>query len=77
MMCFKILQTASKINSNDVSILLKSGAALDIRAERAKPFAFLQDKVWLNILALSKHHFNGDSLAFFRELPDSISRNEG
>lgn len=76
MMCFKILQTAQKINSNDVSILLKSGAALDIRAERAKPFSFLQDKVWLNILAVSRHHFAGDPLAFFRELPDSISRNE-
>jgi len=39
---------------------LKSGAALDIKTERAKPFAFLQDKVWMNILALSRHHFNGD-----------------
>jgi len=76
MMCFKIMQTANKINSNDVSILLKSGAALDVRTERAKPFNFLPDKTWLNILAMSRHHFNGDPLAFFRELPDSISRNE-
>jgi hypothetical protein len=52
---------------------LKSGAALDIRTERAKPFAFLQDKAWLNIIAISRHHFNGDPLAFFREVPDSIS----
>lgn len=77
MMCFKVLQTAEKINSNDVSILLKSGAALDIRTERAKPLQYLQDKTWLNILALSKHHFSGDSSAFFRELPDSITRSEG
>lgn len=41
MMCFKVLQTAEKINSNDVSILLKSGAALDIRTERAKPLQYL------------------------------------
>lgn len=76
MMCFKILQTAQKINGLDVSMFLKSGAALDIRTERAKPFPYLADKVWLNILALSKHHFGNDPLAFFRELPDSITRNE-
>ena len=78
MMCFKILQTAMKITGLDVSIFLKSGAALDIKNERAKPLSFLQDKVWLNILALSRHSFGPgrDGLAFFRELPESITRNE-
>lgn len=41
MMCFKILQTAQKISGNDVSMFLKSGAALDIKTARAKPFAHL------------------------------------
>lgn len=76
MMCFKILQTAQKITANDVSIFLKAGAALDIKTERAMPVK-LQDKQWLNILALSRHHFGTDPLAFFRELPDSIQRNYG
>lgn len=55
---------------------MKSGAALDSKAERAKPYSYYQDKQWLNILALSRHHFNGDGLAFFRDLPESIQRNE-
>jgi len=76
MMCFKIMTTAKKITGQDVSIFLKSGAALDLKTERAKPLQYLADKTWLNILALSKHHFGSDSLAFFRELPESIIRNE-
>lgn len=42
MMCFKIMLTAMKITGADLSIFLKSGAALDIKtAEKAKPFAFI------------------------------------
>lgn len=64
-----------KVTGADVSMFLKSGAALDIKNERAKPLSFLSDKVWLNILSLSKHSFGpgGDGLAFFRELPESIT----
>lgn len=79
MMCFKIMLTALKITGADLSIFLKSGAALDIKtAEKAKPFAFIQDKVWLNILALSKHSFGPgkEAAPFFRELPDRVSQNE-
>lgn len=78
-MCFKILQTAGKLNGIDISLFLKAGAALDLKTERAKPFSTLNDQVWLNILALSRHSFGStgkDSLAFFRELPDSLTRNE-
>ncbi|CAK75138.1 unnamed protein product (macronuclear) [Paramecium tetraurelia] len=76
MMCFKVKQTDKKINAGDVSQFLKSGAALDPKTEKQKPFQFLDEKQWLNILALSRHHFNGDQMAFFRDLPESISRNE-
>lgn len=76
MICFKIALTSSKINSPDVSVFLKSGASLDLRSERQRPFNFITDKSWLNVLALSRHHFNGDNIAFFRELPDNMSRNE-
>lgn len=68
--------TAKKINNDDVGIFLKAGADLDARSERNKPFSFITEKAWLNILALSRHHFAGDNLAFFRELPECMSRNE-
>jgi dynein heavy chain len=60
-----------------VNIFLKGGASLDAKSERSKPFTWLSDKIWLNIIALSKHHFCGDPLAFFRDLPESLQRNEG
>ena len=72
MICFKILVTAEKISNADVNIFLKGGASLDIKSERSRPFTFITDKAWLNILALSKHHFGSDPLAFFRDLPDSM-----
>tara|TARA_B110000503_G_C7159825_1_gene419120 strand:+ start:2044 stop:2262 length:219 start_codon:yes stop_codon:yes gene_type:complete len=72
MICFKLLVTAEKISNGDVNIFLKGGASLDIKSERARPFNFITDKAWLNILALSKHHFGSDPLAFFRDLPDSM-----
>lgn len=32
--------------------------------------------MWLNLLALSRHHFCGDNIAFFRQLPETMSSNE-
>ena len=57
-------------------MFLKSGASLDLRSEKVNNYKFISDKVWLNLLALSRHHFSGDNIAFFRELPEFISRNE-
>lgn len=57
MMCFKIQTTAQKISSSDIGIFLKSGASLDIKNEKNRPVQFISDKVWLNILALSRHNF--------------------
>jgi len=76
MICFKIMITAEKITNSDVNIFLKGGASLDAKSERSRPFTFISDKQWLNVLALSRHHFGSDPLAFFRDLPDSIQRNE-
>lgn len=73
---FKILVTAGKITNEDVGVYLKAGADLDARSEKPKPFNFITEKAWLNILALSRHHFGRETVAFFRELPDSMSRNE-
>jgi dynein heavy chain len=71
---FKILVTAGKITNDDVGIFLKGGADLDARSEKPKPFNFITEKAWLNILALSRHHFARETVAFFRELPDSMQR---
>ncbi len=39
-------------------MFLKSGAALDSKAEKAKPFAWIKDDAtWMNVLALSRHTF--------------------
>ena len=36
----------------------------------------MDQKIWLNILALSKHKFGGDHGCFFKELPERIGRLE-
>jgi len=76
MCCFKIYVTAGKITNNDVSQFLKAGAAVDAKSERARPFNFITDKAWTNILALSRHCFGQDQVPFFRELPDFMQKNE-
>jgi dynein heavy chain len=73
----KIMVVAGQLTSNDVSVFLKAGSALDSKAERQNPFAkWLSDKYWLNILQLSRHSFGADGMQFFRELVDNIQRNE-
>ncbi len=77
MVTLKILVIAGHLTSLDVSILLKAGSALDSKAERPNPFSrWLSDKVWLNIIALSRHAFGTETLLFFREIVDLIHRNE-
>jgi len=59
-------------------MFLKAGAALDAKSEKSKPaLSWVTDKIWLNILALSRHNFAHESgVTFFKELPDMITRNE-
>ena len=58
-------------------MFLKGGGALDTKSEKQNPFAFIKDaKVWLNILALSRHNFNTEPIPFFRDLPEVMGRNE-
>lgn len=72
MCCFNIMLREVKINGADIAIFLKGGDVTD----KPKPHKFITDEVWNNVNALSKHLFQGDSSTpFFKELPDSISRN--
>lgn len=67
----KILVTAGRLTQDDVNLLLRGGAALDINSVRKKPFAWLPDMTWLNCIELST------KVGFFRSLPEDMVRNEG
>jgi len=74
LMCaMKILILAGMLTTADVDVFLKAGAGVD---DRNRPYNWMEQKVWLNIKALSKHKFGNDPTFFFKELPDRISRNE-
>merc|ERR1719160_17454 len=71
-----IMKTAGQVTPGDIGMFLKGGSALDIKQERQNPFKWMLDKVWLNILAISRHTFGQEQLLFYREIVDFISRNE-
>jgi dynein heavy chain len=74
MVSFKILITDKKLNSEDVSLFLKAGAAVDKSSMKPKPSAeWISDRTWMNIIAISNHRFASESVPFFKTLPDSIT----
>jgi dynein heavy chain len=74
MVCFKIQITDEKITSEDVSVFLKSGDALDKTDYKPKPQAeWLNEKMWTNILALSNHKFGPDQNQIFKNLPEQLT----
>ncbi|EER14943.1 axonemal dynein gamma heavy chain, putative [Perkinsus marinus ATCC 50983] len=76
MVTMKIMVVAGRLTQGDVGLFLKGGSDLDVKSERSNPNRWMVDKVWLNVLQLSRHSFGKEQLLFFRELPDFISRNE-
>eukprot|EP00966_Prymnesium_polylepis_P042079 977258-Prymnesium_polylepis.1 len=70
MLTMRIQATAGLLPDKSQKMLLTGGGALDILSERAKPFPWLPDNVWLNVLQLSR------SVPTFRDLPESIIRND-
>jgi len=73
MMSTKILIKDGKLTPADVSLFLKAGAGVD---DRQKIFNWMDQKTWLNLVALSKHKFSNDHTIFFKELKDRIQRND-
>jgi dynein heavy chain len=73
MMCFKILIKAGILTAADVGVFLKAGSGID---DRNKKYNWMDQKVWLNIVALSKHKFGNDHSFFYKELPERIGRLE-
>jgi dynein heavy chain len=71
MVTLKVYVTEGHLSPADVTLFLKAGAALDINTADRKPFAWLSDTAWLNVLTLAS------DCPFFKTLPQDISRSEG
>merc|ERR1719265_1227179 len=76
MVTLKIMVVANQLTGGDVAVFLKAGSALDVKAEKPNPFKWLSDKVWLNIIQLTRHSFGTAQVLFFRELVDFMQRSE-
>jgi len=66
----KVLVVAETISQSDVGVYLRGGAALNIDKVKKKPFAWLSDEAWLNVIEVS------EKIGFFKDLPENIGRNE-
>ncbi len=67
---FKILLTANKLENRHINIFLRGGSALDITQVKAKPFSWMSNEAWLNILQLSM------SNPTFKTITEDIIANE-
>ena len=56
----KIMITAGHLKTSDLTLFLRGGAALDIASVRRKPFNWISNEAWLNVVELSQ------SIKFFR-----------
>ena len=54
LVALKVLVAAQFLKPSDVTLFLRGGAALDINSVRRKPFQWMTNDVWLNIVQLSQ-----------------------
>lgn len=66
----KILVAAQLLKSSDLTLFLRGGAALDINSVRRKPFQWMSNDVWLNVIELSQKN------KFFSNLVGDMVANE-
>merc|ERR1711968_174561 len=66
----KIMITAGYLKTSDLTLFLRGGAALDINSVRRKPFNWISNEAWLNVIELSQ------SIKFFQNLPNDMASNE-
>lgn len=67
------MMKAGSLNTNDVNLLLKSGAT--ITGETAK-YNWMELKTQNNLKALSMHRFEGENQPFFKEIFERINRSD-
>ena len=70
LMACKIEMRTGTLSHQSFQTLLKGGAALNMSDCRPKPFQWIPDRAWLNLVALA------ESVKTFRNLPDFIQRND-
>jgi len=66
----KILVTSGHLKMSDITLFLRGGAALDMETTRRKPFNWITNEAWLNVMELSQ------SQKFFANLPNDMTSNE-
>ncbi|CAL4115055.1 unnamed protein product, partial [Meganyctiphanes norvegica] len=69
LLAMKIDLSAGKITHEEFMIFIKGGASLDLRGVRPKPFRWILDITWLNLVELSK-------LKVFNQILNQIANNE-
>ncbi|KAL3815567.1 hypothetical protein ACHAXA_000299 [Cyclostephanos tholiformis] len=67
----KILVTGGHLKSSDVTLFLRGGAALDSNSVQKKPFQWMTNEVWLNVVQLR------DGVKFYSKLIDDMVSSEG
>ena len=70
MLLLKILQTSGRLSAGLVTQFLKAGAALNILDEKPKPYAWMSDGAWLNVIQLSNEG------GVYKSIVESITREE-
>ncbi|SCU69962.1 Cytoplasmic dynein 2 heavy chain (DYNC2H1), putative [Trypanosoma equiperdum] len=69
LMACKIQMKVGQLDATSFDVFLKGGGAMQV--DRSKPFAWIKDKMWANILAMSEQLPRS-----FKQLPDLITRSE-
>ncbi|KAG8199526.1 hypothetical protein JTE90_009368 [Oedothorax gibbosus] len=69
LLCIKIDLSKGNITHEEFGILIKGGAALDLKAVEPKTCRWITDMTWLNLVALTK-------LDYFREILVKVKRSE-